>query len=498
MRGLNLASFKKIKTDQKSSTFKNEQGHEIKIAHKGLRPEQLKSMSMLPMHMESGGYAMSEGADPNMDNPAPVESQNDQSSFQPQAEISTQETQPVEGQGQPVQDPNAMPIGDMKTPVDVNAAYQQGQQGIKENQQYESDLSKARQGVEENDIQDRQDLIDGTKRNFQEFKDQQQKFIADYANNHIDPNHYVESMGSAQKAKTAIGLFLGGWGSAYTHQGNPALDFLNKQIDRDIEAQKATLGQKKTLLEANQGLYHDSVLADNATRIQMNDIYAHQIQNEADKLGTQKAKAAADLASSQFALSNSALLQQNAIRATALHSLQTTGGKGMDALSLSQAGLIPQQEAEKEQKSIEAQKTAIEATKSLFAQLNKEQTGSNILNPQSYARVRALKAELVNAVMNASASKRLTRESVHEEIEPLLSKTFNTDETRQTQLDGLLNIVGRHADPTPYMQKIAPNSLPKYPFNSSASDKYTVGQTGYVNGQKVQIINAKGDYRPVK
>jgi hypothetical protein len=70
-------------------------------------------------------------------------------------------------------------------------------------------------------------------------------------NSHINPNHYLDSLSTGGKIMTGIGLILGGMGGGLTHQGNPALDFINKQIDRDIAAQQVNLGTKKSLLESN-------------------------------------------------------------------------------------------------------------------------------------------------------------------------------------------------------------------------------------------------------
>lgn len=66
----------------------------------------------------------------------------------------------------------------------------------------------------------------------------------------INPNHLYESMSTPGKIVNAIGLILGGIGGGLTHQENPALKFLQSQIDRDIQAQRANLGKKENLLSA--------------------------------------------------------------------------------------------------------------------------------------------------------------------------------------------------------------------------------------------------------
>lgn len=509
MRGLNLSKFKKISEDNHSATMVHEDGHQIKIAKGALPALQRKQLEKLPLHMADGGdpdQQIDLGSDTegwkadnqgNLYKPGIGDKLSDYSNelaaaygknnpeaivpSEPQAQATQSERMPsaAASESNP-SDETPAAIPPTPTPnqvVDVPGAYAKGQGAIKEQQDIDTKLAQANAQTEQDDISARQNLLDGFQRNTQEFQAEQHKFMQDYANNKIDPKHYVESMNAAQKATTAIGLFLGGFGGGLTHQGNAALDYLNKQIDRDISAQEARLGQQKTLLGANQELYHDNVMAMNATRMQMNDIYNHQIQLNADKLGTPAAKAKADAASAKFAMDNAALLQQNAIRATALHSIGN-GGVGLDALTLADSGLAPREEAAKEQQSLLAQKTAVDSTKNLFARMDKEQTTGNLLNPESSRRVAAMNSELVNTVMNASASKRLTRESIEAEIKPLEIKTTDNARTRLEKMNGVLNIIGKHADPTPYMAKYAPKALPQYPYQQP--EIQTMGGVKYV------------------
>ena len=54
----------------------------------------------------------------------------------------------------------------------------------------------------------------------------------------INPNQYLENMGVGQRTMTAIGLLLSGAGAGLTGQPNLANEMLQKNIQRDIEAQK--------------------------------------------------------------------------------------------------------------------------------------------------------------------------------------------------------------------------------------------------------------------
>ena len=185
-------------------------------------------------------------------------------------------------QGQPVgttaSAPGASSSSPDSTQVDVGAAYNQGLKGIREGAEVEKQQAAANAQIQQDDINAKQDLLTGFNKNYSDFQTSQKQFMQDYMNNHIDPKHYQENMTSGQKVGTAIGLFLGGMSTPFTHQGNPALEFLNKQIDRDIDAQRMNMDKAKNmLLGANQEMFHDNVLATNATRIQLNDITSAKV-----------------------------------------------------------------------------------------------------------------------------------------------------------------------------------------------------------------------------
>lgn len=510
---LNLSKVKKVGGDKHHSIFKHPDGHEIKVAHSGISALQRKQIEKMPIQKFADGSSGVEipqnstpasmgSIDQEFPKEAPVSSM---VSSNPSSQVSDlgmpQEqamlSRPVSKTDvQPKVTQSSLDTGDKSDPTTPQnlgeKSYNMGINAIGEQQRVDSEKSRRQADITQNDLQERQDFQQKTNDNQNKLLEQRQHFMNDYQADHINPNHYMESMSAGEKVASGIGLFLGGFSSAFTHNGNPAMDYLNKQIDRDIQAQQSKKDQQKTLLGANQAMFHDDIVAANQTRVNMNDIYLHKIQLAAEKLGTPEAKAKADMAAAQFGLQNEALLRQNAVRATTLEALKG-GGKELSAIDLSSAGIIPQQEATKEQASIDAQKTAIQKTHELYDALEKEQTAGNLLNPQSHRRVQALNAELVNAVMNASASKRLTKESVEAEIEPLEMKTSDSKETMAAKRQGILNIVQRHADPTPYMNHFAPKSLPSYggaaPSNPLASRE---GQTGTLpNGQKVVVQNGR-------
>lgn len=154
---------------------------------------------------------------------------------------------------------------------------------------YESLLRK--QGALEGSLAAKQaELIQNSQAQMQEMQAAQQKHAMEYeqqanaiaqelSTGVIDANRYWNSKSDLGKASTAIGLILGGIGGGLNRTGqNVALDFLNKNIDRDIEAQKADRQNKTSLLN------------------QLTQKYGSQMQGEAMLRASLQAKLANDLA----------------------------------------------------------------------------------------------------------------------------------------------------------------------------------------------------------
>lgn len=107
----------------------------------------------------------------------------------------------------------------------------------------EADIEKENQALE-------QKAYTEYRQKFADIQAEYKNAVSDVEKQHINPNRYQESQTSGQKVMTAIGIFLGGLGAGMTKGENPAMKWLNDQINRDIEAQKAQLGKSSTLLSA--------------------------------------------------------------------------------------------------------------------------------------------------------------------------------------------------------------------------------------------------------
>ncbi len=321
MKGLNLDGFKKIKEDNRSATMIHKDGHQIIVAKSALKPIQIKQLEKLPIHMESGGVAgamdamgidqnagvrsdvvpdYSSAAAPGLTdqigralvanqqagiNPFPVpgipaSSNNENLAANTGGDLAMANG-PDASAGQSVAMPAAQQQSNSGLP-DTNAGLQaqinannrmaaaQGEQGKQTAAQYDKLDEQLAQLPTTEQIQSKHAADD--------------KSFMDYLKTHdVDPNHFWADKGTGQKISAGIGLFLGGIGSAFTGQANPALGIINKAIENDIDAQKSAMGKNKTLWSMNREGLKDDLAANFATR---NQAYVN-LQNQIQKIAAQ-------------------------------------------------------------------------------------------------------------------------------------------------------------------------------------------------------------------
>lgn len=89
----------------------------------------------------------------------------------------------------------------------------------------------------------------------------------------IDPNRYFKNRSTFDSIMSAIGIAFGGGVQGLRGGSNPALEMLNREIDRDIAAQKAELEKRSSVVSYRRGLvadmrdtFKDRDLADQAAR----------------------------------------------------------------------------------------------------------------------------------------------------------------------------------------------------------------------------------------
>lgn len=217
-----------------------------------------------------------------------------------------------------------------------------------------------------------------------------QKTIEDIKQNHINPNAYMENMGVGQKIATAIGLILGGAGSGLTHSENMAARWLENQIQRNVDAQKASLGQKNTLLDAYMRQYGNLKSASEMALATQHALVAAKFQEAAAMSNDPLYKQKAMQNYMQFMQKANALGQGVAAR-------QGVRGANvppeMKIVALQQFGMLTPQEATKAHEELKNMQVLNEGRKDamhVFQEAAKEATVLGALSPRSHARLEAL------------------------------------------------------------------------------------------------------------
>lgn len=287
---LNFKGWEKIKADNKTTTLKHEKGHEMTLAHKKLPKIQQEALKRLKF--ADGGKTQGYADKGIVDGSDSSDSMKDSQS--PSVVINT--GTPPAMQSAPMPPKPSVPSvpaapamqfgqGEMSAP----GVAQNALAGAKLQSQIQASQTAAQIPSQEEFIKNQEALNKSQADNAARLNETHEYF-RDYTNGTTinpktgqeDPstklkeNAYLENMGAGTKMVKAIGLLFSGAGSGLTGGSNLAYDFLNKQIDRNIDAQKERWQQQKTVWGAAREMFGDNNVADQLAR-------AHQLQLINDK-----------------------------------------------------------------------------------------------------------------------------------------------------------------------------------------------------------------------
>lgn len=353
--------------------------------------------------------------------------------------------------------PQAAPQGDVFGTNALASATQTGVgnqiAGIKGEAKAQGALGTQQSGILDKSQEELKAIQDHYEDQFTDLNLERDKLLKDISDQHIDPQHYIGSKDSVGKIATGIGLILGGMGAGLTGGPNQALEFLNKQIDRDIEAQRMKLGVKETLLSANMkqfGNLHDAMAM---TRVNQMDIVSNQLQQAAAKSQDPMAKARAQQAIGYFQQKAAPLMSQSAGRQAILKA----GENGQVSPTTQIRMLLPHDEQEKALGDLKVAEKTAQAHKAVDEISDKladlQTAGSRLGSPiQSKQKIDALSAELVPLIMESSPSKRLTHESLKAEILPLIRGFTTSPKTADQMKMSLHRLIDTHADSPTHLE----------------------------------------------
>lgn len=108
----------------------------------------------------------------------------------------------------------------------------------------------------------------------------------------IDPEHYWKQKPGYAKALAAVSIIIGGIGQGLSKStSNAGLDAINRNIDKDIDAQKHNINQQNNLFRMNMEMFHNEQEAHMATKADLLTMTAAKANQIAAQAGTPEAEA---------------------------------------------------------------------------------------------------------------------------------------------------------------------------------------------------------------
>lgn len=334
------------------------------------------------------------------------------------------------------------PQAEMAQGPDTMGGYQKQVSGIEAQSQAES-----QQGMDQAKAMTQQlgavnKMMTDYQSHFNDLDNERKAFQQDIVDKHIDAGRYMGSMDAGQKFDTAVGLILGGLGGGGS--SNSALDFLNKQIDRDIASQQAELGKRETLLSANMRQFGNLKDATEMTKVMQNDMLIAKLKQAEAKATSPLAKARAQQEIGKLEMQVAPMVQQLATRKM-LDQVNQSG----QASNLDPAKLIPSVVPEKEQASAfkelqEAQNmsTAKHNILDAFSKVADLNTVSNRLTSplQSKRQIDAIKQPIVASLSKATAGRFTEQDAAMlDTLFPSAGDNAGTIAQKKQQIDRLVS-----------------------------------------------------------
>lgn len=141
-----------------------------------------------------------------------------------------------------------------------------------------------------------------TQRIWQDRQAASDKMFRDYQAAEVDPNRLWASRSTGAKIGSVFAIMLGGIGMGIAGQPgkNPAMDYLNAAIERDVKAQELNISKKGNALRFYADQTKDLMAARQLALADAKDLAALQLRVAASKYDKPEIKAQADVLASQL------------------------------------------------------------------------------------------------------------------------------------------------------------------------------------------------------
>lgn len=419
-----LKDFKKIGSTKTHTTFQHPDGHVLHVANEAIDKTKRNEMKRIPIKSEAdarikyaqGGQVKPPSVEHYRTEPQHVAGHYDEGGSVLEQMQQAQSGQPYQPTAMPEptsqMDP-AIPAESAQTIVPGAApaqrvmpegnpslpGYNERLGAIQQQQALEQDKATKEQEIRHKSIGESQKLLQDYQIKAQQHGQMLDDMLAAAKNQTINPNRYMDSLSTPGKISTALGLILGGMGAGMAGGENPALKFLNSQIERDLEAQKADMGSKHNLLSAlQQQMGHDTAAA-NMYRLFRADLLGNQLDELAATSKNPQAQVNALNAKAQLMQQYAPLKKQTDM----LMALKDQQGSGADPSAFVPSLVPPEHQKEVFKEIAKAQDahrvegdimSAFDAAKEDNTTLK---TGAGYLRtPASISKMRALSLPLVH------------------------------------------------------------------------------------------------------
>jgi hypothetical protein len=342
--------------------------------------------------------------------------------MQQQAAPQTHAQTPQDGQGgdfgpDHALDPSKSPLGGQSAPNDpygveaYNSAFSRGvseqKRGLNQEAAAQEQMGQMQQKVLQQHVLDQQDRQAAYQSHYDALDQERKNFMDDIAKQKFDPMRVWHQKDVPGKISTALGLIIGGLSFNGT---NGAMDFFNKQIDRDIQAQHMEMEKKNTLLGANLKMFGNLRDATDMTRLMSLDTISSQLKMMAAKAQGPIARARALQAAGEIDQKAAPIMSQIAMRRTLV------GGANAGAIDPSTIVrmIVPEHQQPEAYKQLKEAKDTTTFRDNLFGTFDKlvevNTMGNRVGSPiQSRKQVNAL-IEPLTAAMSKNTAGRYTEQ----------------------------------------------------------------------------------------
>lgn len=495
---IDLSKFSKVRSDRDYTDMKSPEGHLIRLSHSALSPEDMKSLGSIPKntlrgYYEGGGVmgedeeeditpepTPSAGQSPTTTTtttPSPVPNQitDEAPGLVPadaQSNVGTSLQQGMGASGVPDASPtnynlmggagqtNTDPFGMQQYLKNYQGDVNQVLGGIQGEAQAQGNLGKQQAPILDQAAQNLQDLQQRYIKNVQNNQNERAAFIRDAQHDKIpvqsytDMKSYWNNLSTPGKIMTTMGLILGGLGGK---DGNGAVNFINGQIDRNIQNMQRNAGIDKTLLSANQEQFGNINQATTMTRANLYDIMSLNLQKAADLSQDPMSKARAMQAAGQFKLQADSQIHNLSMQQAML------SGMNNGSVSTEQAirAIVPEKDQKDVFDDLKKAQDAKNGEQAILDSFDKAAAENTLVGRASRAgynpaSVGALQTQLLPLLKDAGG--RINTMEM-ERVDKLLPQPFDVQSTQNEKRAALLNFI-REKQSTPRLKSygIAPQA----------------------------------------